>query len=210
MIFDELFMSILIFPFNFLFIILLKIFIDINLRTIPIFNLIYKLFIRIYAYIQSIKYNSNISGIKFKKTHSYAGCMIYKDDRKYILQLSDIFIYRASFYDIENLIKHELAHQLYEEYRIKSSKNNNNTNTIKPHNKIWRNIFLQMGGDGNVNSKNFTRKSDCYQYICRNKLCKFYNRITMYYLKKFKKRNCNYCGSFCAIKNNTNNQIISV
>ena len=217
--------NILIYTFNYFFYILLNLFIDTNLRIYPIFRIFYKIFIIIYTYIQSIKYNSNISKVKFKRVHSYAGCMITEpisenenqnpyenpyenpdenpdeNKNKYIIQLSDIFIERGSFEEIDNLIKHEIAHQLYEKY-----KNLNIINNIKfvdfknPHNKIWKKIFIAIGGNGKTNSKNYTNLSECYKYICKNKFCDYYQDISKYNLIKIRKRNCYKCGKFCSIK----------
>jgi len=65
----------------------------------------------------------------FKSTHSYAGSIIYKSDLNakkyiYIIQLSNIMIERASFKEIDNLIKHEIANQLDNDINNKNKKKN--------------------------------------------------------------------------------------
>ena len=165
---------------------ILRFLIKTNLRNVLLFNLIYKIVLKVYIKLLCYKYDIKNYSLKFKRIHSYAGSITVN-----LIIISSIFIERAKWNEINNMIIHEIAHIL--DTRINGISKN-------PHRKEWKKLFIEMGGNGETDSPNYTYDDECYQYVCNNKSCKYYDNVVKMCLNYVKKRNCINCGSFCQIR----------
>lgn len=100
-------------------------------------------------YLRYLLWSNSLSDwtYEFKDLHSSGG-LTCSESRNIVL--SKQAIERLKWWDLRDLILHEVAHALIPEG--------------KPHCLEWKEMFLKLGGSGRVCCKNFSLKSD-YKWL---------------------------------------------
>ncbi len=113
-----------------------------------------------------------------KNTAAYTN----NDDKK--IYVSIYFLDRLSIFEYRNLVLHEIAHALIDDY--------------EPHSKEWRNKFKSIGGNGEVQTRDIFTNND-YRYCCSCDECD-----EKYFCFRRTKIYCDYCGNYLWWKENHN------